>query len=132
MVTVIILVLAGTSGPAFGAPRLESFYGSWIVADGINLGCRMNLTDSWKLIFNLDMCTRSAYLTSSAIYMHRNPVFVLTAGYLGAGISYELQEGKFYPNLLAGAEFGAAFAEYEWMPSPKNYGKVRCGLRARF
>jgi hypothetical protein len=128
----IILVIAGASGSTLGAPRLDSMHASWIVADGINLGCRMRLSDPWRLIFNLDMCHKSAYITSSAVYMHNKPIFVLTAGYVGAGISYEFQAGRFYPNVLAGAEFGAGFAEYEWIPPSKNYGKVRCGLRARF
>lgn len=132
IVVAVILLVMGTSGAALGAPRLDSMHASWIVADGINVGCRMRLTDAWRFIFNLDMCHRSAYITGSAIYMYNKPLFVLTAGYVGAGISYEFQEGKFYPNVLAGAEFGAGFAEYEWIPPSKNYGKVRCGLRARF
>lgn len=130
--TAVILVITGASGSALGAPRLDSMHASWIVADGINVGCRMRLSDAWRLIFNLDMCHRSAYITGSAIYMYNKPLFVLTAGYVGAGISYEFQAGRFYPNVLAGAEFGPGFAEYEWIPPSKNYGKVRCGLRARF
>lgn len=128
----VILILTCASGSALCAPQLESLHASWIVVDGINLGCRMRITDTWRFALNFDMCHNSAYTTGSAICMYKNPIFVLTAGYVGAGISYELQSSRFYPNVLAGAEFGAAFAEYEWMPSPKNYGKLRCGMRVSF
>ena len=108
-------------------PSSSRYASSWIVVDGINLGCRMRITDTWRFALNFDMChnTPTPLVPQSHV---QNPIFV-TAGYVGAGISYELQAADL-SELLAGAGSGR-IRRIRVDAVSEKHGKLRCGMRYR-
>ena len=113
-------------------PQVNWVQASLVLGDGFNAGIGMKLSDRLGMTFNLDLLGAGGSASAAALYRIADPFFVLTGAYCGAGAAWEIYSGKLYPCLTAGGEFGAVFAEYEWVIAPHNYGKVRSGIRVRF
>lgn len=113
-------------------PRLDSAQVSLIVADGVSAGLEAGLSDYLRFAVNLDIGRGSRSLGASLLLVYPKQFAILTGLYGGVGLTREFAPESTGLHLIGGGEFGAWFAEFEWLIPPRNYGKLRSGLRFAF
>ncbi len=123
---------APASAPAPARAGLDQVQASLIIADGVNIGLGAGLSRHLRLAVNLDLGRQVKSAGTSLLLVYPKQFAVLTGIYGGVGLTYEFSPGAACLHLVGGGEFGRWFAEYEWMIPPRNYGKLRSGLRFRF
>jgi hypothetical protein len=104
---------------------LDQVQASFIISDGVS-------AEHLRLAVNLDLGRRVKSAGASLLVVYPKQFTVLTGIYGGVGLTYEFSPGAACLHLIGGGEFGKWFAEYEWMIAPRNYGKLRSGLRFGF
>ncbi|HBK60333.1 MAG TPA: hypothetical protein DDZ84_06005 [Firmicutes bacterium] len=111
---------------------LDQVQASFIISDGVSAGLGAGLSEHLRLAVNLDLGRRVKSAGASLLVVYPKQFTVLTGIYGGVGLTYEFSPGAACLHLIGGGEFGKWFAEYEWMIAPRNYGKLRSGLRFGF
>ncbi|HNU93571.1 MAG TPA: hypothetical protein PKM31_01935 [Bacillota bacterium] len=121
---------ASAADPAW--PRLDRAQVSFILADGVSAGLGAGLSEYLRLAVNLDIGRGSGSVGTSLLLVYPRQFTILTGLYGGVGLTYEFTPGTTGLHLVGGGEFGLWFAEFEWLIPPRNYGKLRSGLRLAF
>ncbi len=135
LVTLVLLCTVATAmlpaqtsaaNPAW--PRPDRAQVSFIVADGFSAGLGAGLSEHLRLAVNLDIGRGAKSAGASVLLVYPRQFTILTGLYGGVGLTREFSPGSTGLHLVAGGEFGAWFAEFEWLIPPRNYGKLRSGL----
>ena len=113
-------------------PHLDRAQVSFIIADGFSAGVGAGLSEHLRLAVNLDIGRGAKSAGASMLLVYPKQFTVLTGLYGGIGLTREFTPGSTGLHLIGGGEFGAWFAEFEWLIPPRNYGKLRSGLRFAF
>ncbi|MGI6131884.1 MAG: hypothetical protein ACOX56_05500 [Acholeplasmataceae bacterium] len=113
-------------------PRLDRAQVSLIIADGVSAGLGAGLSEYLRLAVNLDIGRGAKSAGASLLLVYPRQFTILTGLYGGVGITREFTPGSTGLHLIGGGEFGPWFAEFEWLIPPRNYGRLRSGLRIRF
>ena len=113
-------------------PRMYHAQVSFIVADGFSAGLGAGLSEHARLAVNLDIGRGTKSMGASMLLVYPKKFAILTGLYGGIGLTREFTPGSTGLHLIGGGEFGAWFAEFEWLIPPRNYGKLRSGLRFAF
>jgi hypothetical protein len=113
-------------------PRLDRAQVSYIIADGVSAGLGAGLSEYLRLAVNLDIGSGAKSVGASLLLVYPRQFTILTGLYGGVGITYEFNPSSTGLHLIGGGEFDPWFAEFEWLIPPRNYGRLRSGLRIRF
>ena len=113
-------------------PRLYHAQASFIIADGFSAGLGASLSERLRFAVNLDIGSEAKSAGASMLLVYPKKFTILTGLYGGVGLTREFTPGSTGLHLIGGGEFGAWFAEFEWLIPPHNYGKLRSGLRFAF
>ncbi len=113
-------------------PRLYNAQVSVIIADGFSAGLGASLSERLRFAVNLDIGSEAKSAGASMLLVYPKKFTILTGLYGGVGLTREFTPGSTGLHLIGGGEFGAWFAEFEWLIPPHNYGKLRSGLRFAF
>ena len=113
-------------------PLLYHAQASFIIADGFSAGLGAGVSKHVRLAVNLDIGRGAKSAGVSMLLVYPKQFTVLTGLYGGVGLTREFTPGSTALHLIGGGEFGAWFAEFEWLIPPRNYGKLRSGLRFAF
>ncbi len=134
ILTAAVLLCAAALLAAFssGAEASRQAQMSFIIADGFSFGLGAGISERLRVAANLDIGRQSKSASASLILVYPKQFTVLTSVYGGAGLTCEFSSGAAWPHVVGGGEFGVWFAEFEWMFPPRNWGKLRSGLRATF
>jgi hypothetical protein len=113
-------------------PHLYHARVSFIVAGGFSAGLGVGLSEHLRLAVNLDIRRETKSAGASMLLVYPKQFTILTGLYGGVGLTREFTPGLTGLHLIGGGEFGAWFAEFEWLIPPRNHGKLRSGLRFAF
>ncbi len=113
-------------------PHLDRAQVSFIIADGFSAGVGAGLSEHLRLAVNLDIGRGAKSAGASMLLVYPKQFAFLTGLYGGVGVTREFTSSSTALHLIGGGEFGAWFAEFEWLIPPRNYGKLRSGLRFAF
>ena len=131
--TVALAMLPAQASAAGSAwPHLDRAQVSFILADGVSAGLGASLSDHLRLAVNLDIRRGPGSAGASVLLVYPRQFTILTCLYGGVGLTREFAPDSTGLHLVGGGEFGAWFAEFEWLIPPRNYGKLRSGLRFVF
>ena len=113
-------------------PHLYSAQVSFIIGDGFSAGLGAGISEHLRLAVNLDIGREAESAGASMLLVYPKQFTILTGLYGGVGLTREFTPGSTGLHLIGGGEFGAWFAEFEWLIPPRNHGKLRSGLRFAF
>jgi len=134
LLTAVAMAMLPAQVSALGSawPRLDRAQLSFIIADGVSAGLGAGLSEHLRLAVNLDIGRGAKSASASMLLVYPEQFTILTGLYGGVGLTREFTPGSTGLHLIAGGEFGALFAEFEWLIPPRNYGKLRSGMRFAF
>ena len=134
LLTAVAMAMLPAQVSALGSawPRLDRAQLSFIIADGFSAGVGAGLSKHLRLAVNLDIGRGAKSAGASMLLVYPKQFAFLTGLYGGVGVTREFTSSSTALHLIGGGEFGAWFAEFEWLIPPRNYGKLRSGLRFAF